>query len=78
MSDNDFRSTVLSCLNIFGEVFINETSITHIGDFEEEAIVEFDLNALPNKYGHVNAFLNIRPFIVLFAAVLVIHTATNA
>lgn len=47
VADEYFRRAVLSCLNVFGVVFMSEASVAHVNYFEEEFIVELNFNAFP-------------------------------
>jgi hypothetical protein len=47
VADENFGRTILSCLNILGEMLVNETGIAEICNFEEEFVVQFDAHAFP-------------------------------
>jgi len=47
VADEHLGWTVLSGLDVFGEMLVDETGVAQICDFEEELIIEFDTHTLP-------------------------------
>jgi hypothetical protein len=66
MPEKNLRRTILASLNIFSEVLVGETSITHIGNLEEKFVIEFDIDALPLENTHIDTILFVLPILFLF------------